>query len=52
MYIYIETILLSQIGIMVGWLLGIWLSVVFAEILAIIVSIICFAKNRKQYGYI
>lgn len=34
MYIYRETILLSQIGIMVGWLLEIWLSVVFAEILA------------------
>ena len=31
---------------------GIWLSVVFAEILAIIVSIICFIKNRKKYEYI
>ena len=31
---------------------GIWLSVVFAEILAIVVSIICFAKNRKKYEYI
>lgn len=30
---------------------GIWLAVVFAEILAIIVSIICFMKYRKRYGY-
>ena len=30
---------------------GIWLSVVFAEILAIIVSIICFVKNKKKYNY-
>ena len=31
---------------------GIWLSVVLAEILAIIVSIICFVKNRKKYNYV
>lgn len=30
---------------------GIWLSVVLAEVLAIIVSIICFAKNKKKYEY-
>ena len=30
---------------------GIWLPVVFAEILAIIVSIICFIKNQKKYEY-
>ncbi len=31
---------------------GIWLAVVFAELLSIIVSIICFIKNRKKYEYI
>ena len=31
---------------------GIWLAVVFAEILALIVSIICFVKYRKRYKYI
>ena len=31
---------------------GIWLSVVLAEILAIIVSMICFVKNRKKYNYV
>ena len=30
---------------------GIWLSVVVAEVLALIVSIICFIKNRKKYEY-
>lgn len=30
---------------------GIWLSVVFAEILAIIVSVVCFIKNKKKYEY-
>ena len=31
---------------------GIWFSVVFAEILTMIVSVICFIKKRKQYEYI
>lgn len=31
---------------------GVWLSVVFAEILAIIVSVICYIKNRKKYEYV
>ncbi len=31
---------------------GIWLAVVFAEILALIVSIICLIINRKKYQYI
>lgn len=31
---------------------GIWLAVTFAELLALIVSIICFIKNRKKYEYI
>lgn len=31
---------------------GIWLSVVGAEILSIIVSMICFAKNTKKYQYV
>ena len=31
---------------------GIWFSVVVAETCAIIVSIICFIKNRKKYEYI
>ncbi len=30
---------------------GIWFSVVSAEILAVIVSIICIVKNRKKYEY-
>ena len=30
---------------------GIWLSVVVAEVLALIVSIACFVKNRKKYEY-
>ena len=30
---------------------GIWLSVVTAEILSIIVSMICFIKNREKYEY-
>lgn len=31
---------------------GIWLAVVFAEILSLVVSVICFAVNRKRYKYI
>ena len=31
---------------------GIWLSVVVAEILSIIVSIICFIKNKNKYKYV
>lgn len=31
---------------------GIWLAVVFAELLALIVSIICFIKYRKKYEYV
>ena len=30
---------------------GVWLSVAFAEVFSIIVSIICFVKNKKKYGY-
>lgn len=30
---------------------GIWLAVVFAEILALIVSIICFISNKNKYQY-
>lgn len=30
---------------------GIWFSVVCAEILAVIVNIICIIKNRKKYEY-
>lgn len=30
---------------------GIWLAVTFAEVLAIIVSTVCLAKNRKKYEY-
>ena len=30
---------------------GIWLSVVIAEIFAVIISIICFIKNKKKYEY-
>ena len=31
---------------------GIWVSVVFAELLALIVSITCYIVNRKKYQYI
>lgn len=31
---------------------GIWLAVVFAEILSLVVSVICFIANRKKYNYI
>ena len=49
--------LLFQVGMILLlpaiWKLnGVWLSVVFAEILAIIVSVICYIKNRKKYEYI
>ncbi len=30
---------------------GIWLSVVFAELLSLVVSVICFIKNKKKYEY-
>lgn len=30
---------------------GIWLSVVFAEVLSLVVSVICFIKNKKKYEY-
>lgn len=30
---------------------GIWLAVVFAELLSLIVSIVCFIRNRKKYQY-
>lgn len=30
---------------------GIWLSVLTAEILALIVSLVCFIKNKKKYEY-
>lgn len=30
---------------------GVWFSVTLAEILAIIVSIVCFIKNKKKYEY-
>jgi len=31
---------------------GIWLAVVFAEILSLVVSVSCFIANRKKYNYI
>lgn len=31
---------------------GVWLAVTVAEMLAIIVSVICFIKNRKKYEYV
>jgi len=31
---------------------GIWISVLVAEFLAMIVSTICFIKNRKKYQYV
>lgn len=31
---------------------GIWLAVVFAELISLAVSIICIISNRKKYGYI
>lgn len=31
---------------------GIWLSVLVAEVFSIIVSLICYAVNKKKYGYV
>lgn len=31
---------------------GLWMSVIFAELLALIVSIACFSKNKARYEYI
>ena len=31
---------------------GIWLSVLVAEILSLIISVICFIKNKKKYEYV
>lgn len=31
---------------------GIWLAVVFAEILSLVVSVVCFIANRRKYNYI
>lgn len=30
---------------------GIWVSITVAELMALVVSVICFASNRKRYGY-
>ncbi len=53
---FLRTLLFQVITILVLpaiWgINGIWLSVLFAEILSIIVSIICLVKNRKKYQYI
>ncbi|MBR1445160.1 MAG: MATE family efflux transporter [Firmicutes bacterium] len=31
---------------------GIWLSIVFAETVSLFLTVFCFAKNKKRYGYI
>lgn len=31
---------------------GIWLSIVAAELMALVVTVVCFCANRKKYGYI
>lgn len=31
---------------------GIWLSVVVAEVLSLVVSLVCYVKNRKKYEYV
>lgn len=53
---FIRTLLFQVITILVLPAIwgtnGIWLSVLVAEIFSIIVSIICFIKNRKKYQYI
>ena len=53
---FIRTLLFQVITILVLpaiWgINGIWLSVLVAETLSIIVSIICFIKNRRKYQYI
>lgn len=30
---------------------GVWMSVIVAEVLALCVTMVCLAKNRKKYGY-
>lgn len=53
---FMRTLVLQVIAILIlpkiFGLNGIWTSVVVAEILAFIVSIICFVKNRKKYEYV
>ncbi len=53
---FVRTLLFQVISILILPLIlkinGIWLSVVFAEILSLIVSVICFIANRKKYEYI
>lgn len=53
---FLRTLLFQVITILVLPLIwglnGIWLSVLLAEILAIIVSVVCFIKNRKKYQYV
>lgn len=30
---------------------GVWMSVIVAEVLALCITMVCLAKNRKKYGY-
>ena len=46
-----QIIMIFALPIIFG-LNGIWLAVLFAEILALIVSIVFFAKNKNRYEYI
>lgn len=52
---FLRTLVFQVITILVlpaiGGLDGIWISVLVAEILSIIVSIICFVKNKGKYEY-
>lgn len=53
---FLRTLLFQVIAILVLpiiWgLNGIWISVLVAEILSIIVSVICFIKNGRKYQYV
>lgn len=53
---FMRTLLFQVISILIlprlFELNGVWLSVTVAEIFAIVVSVICFVKNRKKYEYV
>lgn len=52
---FLRTLLFQVIAVMLLPLVfginGIWVSITVAELLALIVSVVCFTVNRKKYGY-
>lgn len=53
---FLRTLVLQVLAILIlprFWgINGIWLATVFAEILSIVISMICFISNRKKYEYV